>query len=185
MTTNNSVLKCSIEINELDNSRAGKPLRIQGTNHATQESNWYSAFDRTADSILAGASVGSTLAIEYVEKAWQSAAGGSGINRTIRRATAAASQPESQPQSQPQSQPPAANSSREYLIIRQVALKEASSIAQVFISGSDPAPKLDQVVRMIAGLTDKLAKIVLEQPLDESIEETIEPPAEPDFLENI
>ena len=184
MTTNNSVLKCSIEINELDNSRAGKPLRIQGTNHATQESNWYSAFDRTADSILAGASVGSTLAIEYVEKAWQSAAGGSGINRTIRRATAAASQPESQPQSKPQSQPPAANSSnsRDRLIVRQVSLKEASAISQTYLGRSDVMPKLPELIKMVATLTNSFSQIVL----DESIEETIEPPAvEPDFLENI
>ena len=178
MTTNNSVLKCSIEINELDNSRAGKPLRIQGTSLDTRESNWYSAFDRTADSILAGASVGSTLAIEYVEKEWNSATG-SGINRTIRRATlAAASQPESQPQ------PPAANSSnsRDRLIVRQVALKEASAISQTYLGRSDVMPKLPELIKMVATLTNSFSQIVL----DESIEETIEPPAaEPDFLENI
>jgi len=181
MTTNNSVLKCSIEINELDNSRAGKPLRIQGTNHATQESNWYSAFDRTADSILAGASVGSTLAIEYVEKEWNSASG-SGINRTIRRATLAAA---SQPQSQPQSQPPAAansSNSRDRLIVRQVSLKEASAISQTYLGRSDVMPKLPELIKMVATLTNSFSQIVL----DESIEETIEPPAvEPDFLENI
>ena len=179
MTTNNSVLKCSIEINELDNSRAGKPLRIQGTNHATQESNWYSAFDRTADSILAGASVGSTLAIEYVEKEWNSASG-SGINRTIRRATAAASQPQPQSQSQP---PAAANSSnsRDRLIVRQVALKEASAISQTYLGRSDVMPKLPELIKMVATLTNSFSQIVL----DESIEETIEPPVEPDFLENI
>ena len=178
MTTNNQET-ATILIQDLDNSKALKPLRIRGEN-VDGSSDWYSAFDKVAEAVI-GAGVGARLTLTYTEKPWQSASGGSGINRTIRRATAAASQP----QSQPQSQPPAANSSREYLIIRQVALKEASSIAQVFVSLSDPAPKLDQVVRMIAGLTDKLAKIVLEQPLDESIEETIEPPAEPDFLENI
>ena len=177
MTTNNQET-ATILIQDLDNSKALKPLRIRGENEEGS-SDWYSAFDKVAEAVI-GAGVGARLTLTYTEKAWQSAAGGSGINRTIRRATlAAASQPESQPQ------PPAANSSREYLIIRQVALKEASSIAQVFISGSDPAPKLDQVVRMIAGLTDKLAKIVLEQPLDESIEATPEDPVEPDFLESI
>ena len=178
MTTNNQET-ATILIQDLDNSKALKPLRIRGEN-VDGSSDWYSAFDKVAEAVI-GAGVGARLTLTYTEKPWQSASGGSGINRTIRRATAAASQP----QSQPQSQPPAANSSREYLIIRQVALKEASSIAQVFVSLSDPPPKLDQVVRMIAGLTDKLAKIVLEQPLDESIEETIEPPVEPDFLENI
>ena len=178
MTTNNQET-ATILIQDLDNSKALKPLRIRGEN-VDGSSDWYSAFDKVAEAVI-GAGVGARLTLTYTEKPWQSASGGSGINRTIRRATAAASQP----QSQPQSQPPAANSCREYLIIRLVALKEASSIAQVFISGSDPAPKLDQVVRMIAGLTDKLAKIVLEQPLDESIEATPEDPVEPDFLESI
>ena len=176
MTTNNQET-ATILIQDLDNSKALKPLRIRGEN-VDGSSDWYSAFDKVAEAVI-GAGVGARLTLTYTEKPWQSAAGGSGINRTIRRATlAAASQPESQPQ------PPAANSSnsRDRLIVRQVALKEASAISQTYLGRSDVMPKLPELIKMVATLTNSFSQIVL----DESIEETIEPPAaEPDFLESI
>ena len=178
MTTNNQET-ATILIQDLDNSKALKPLRIRGEN-ADGSSDWYSAFDKVAEAVI-GAGVGARLTLTYTEKPWQSASGGSGINRTIRRATLAAA---SQPQPQPQSQPPAANSSnsRDRLIVRQVALKEASAISQTYLGRSDAMPKLPELIKMVATLTNSFSQIVL----DESIEETIEPPAaEPDFLENI
>jgi len=178
MTTNNQET-ATILIQDLDNSKALKPLRIRGENE-DGSSDWYSAFDKVAEAVI-GAGVGARLTLTYTEKPWQSAAGGSGINRTIRRATAAASQPQSQSQPQP---PAAANSSnsRDRLIVRQVSLKQASDITQTYLGRSDVMPKLPELIKMVATLTNSFSQIVL----DESIEETIEPPAaEPDFLENI